>query len=210
MLTKPDGCLACPLYAKGKGFVPDELVSDPEYILVGEAPGKQEVLQGKPFVGQAGYVLKNWLLRAVPQLQVAYETKKVSLCNTLRCLPPESQGRAYPRGAEKTNAEHACASYNDYGHARTVVLFGESAQRRWFGEELALEDRTDRALGHEVKGVMGRIGRVYEKDGRRWVFAPHPAWILRQPALVEHGQRSLQIAVGVKEVDVEYTTWVGE
>jgi DNA polymerase len=199
--------LGCPLYEKGKGWVPDETVPDPLYVFIGEAPGKQEVQQGKPFVGQAGYVLKQWLLRAVPQLQVAYEQKRITIANTLRCLPPEVRGRSYPTGPERVLAEKACRQYDILGHARSVLLFGEKAQRCWFGRELDAEDLVDKRLGHDRKGVMDRIGRVYEKDGRRWVFAPHPAWILRQPALVEHGQQALRIAVGMRTVEPEYTTW---
>jgi DNA polymerase len=207
MSPKPESCRGCPLYAKGQGFVPDAVVSDPAYVFIGEAPGKQEVHQHKPFVGAAGFVLRHWLLRAVPQLQVASEQQKISICNTLRCLPPTTAGRAYPTGAERIASEQHCTQYNEFGSAPTVVLFGESAQRRWFSAELEQEDRTDKALGHDLKGVMGRIGRVYQKDGRRWIFAPHPAWILRQPHLVEHGQQALRIAAGVRRIEPVYTTW---
>lgn len=201
MIPKGPHCSGCPLEHKGIDFFPDTLVPNPEYVFVGEA--------GKPLTsGNSGYVLKNWLLKAVPTLQVAYEQQKVSVCNTLRCLPPNIQGKAYPKGKERQVAELACSAYNQFGHARTVVLFGESAQRRWFGPELELEDREDRVLGRDVKGVMGRVGRVYERDGRRWVFAPHPSMILKMPVFVEHGQKALQIAVGVKVAEPECTTWV--
>ena len=200
--------MGCPLYDKGLGFVPDSLVPAPAYVFVGEAPGKNEVEQAKPFVGKAGHVLFNWLLHAVPQLKLKYEQKKISIANTLRCLPPEIQGRAYPRGEEKAQAEDHCRQYNNFGSAHTIVLFGESPQRCWFKTELEAEDATDRQLGHDVKGVMGRVGRVYEKDGRRWVFAPHPAYILRQPALVEAGQAALRIAAQTEQlVNVEYLAW---
>jgi len=57
-----------------------------------------------------------------------------------------------------------------------------------------------RSLGRELKGVTGRIGRVIERDGRRYVFAPHPAYILRQPALVGQGQEALRIAINADKV----------
>ena len=94
------------------------------------------------------------------------------------------------------------------GESKTIILCGESPQRYFFSEELADEDRVDRQLNHDVKGVMGRIGRVYEKDGKRWVFAPHPAYILRQPALVQHGQQALQIAANTERyVEPDYIPW---
>ena len=207
-MQKPNSCSGCPLFEKGKGFVPDAIAPHPDYVLCGEAPGKTEVAESKPFIGQAGHVLKNWLIHAVPELKVAMERGKVTLANTLRCLPPEIQGRPYPRGEEKDRAEAQCRAYDDYGEAHTVVLFGESPQRKWFGKELAEEDAASKRLGRDAKGVMGRIGRVIERDGRRWVFAPHPAYILRQPALVQHGQEALRIAVNKERVvQVDYQPW---
>ena len=133
----------------------------------------------------------------------------MTFANTLRCLPPEVQGRAYPKGQEKLDAEAHCRRYDTHSEGlKVVVLFGESPQRAWFKEELEAEDLVDRRLGRDVKGVAGRMGRVYHKEGKRWVFAPHPAWILRQPSLVEHGQACLKIAAGTDtEVAVAYTGW---
>jgi uracil-DNA glycosylase family 4 len=208
LLQKPDTCSACPLFTKGQGFVPDAIVPQPEYVFIGEAPGGNEVEQGAPFVGQAGFVLKQWLMRAVPQIQLAAERNRITIANTLRCLPPMVQGRPYPKGEEKLLAERCCSQYDNLGDARTVVLFGENAQRKWFGPELEAEDASDRQLQHSLKGTMGRIGRVYNRDGKRWVFNVHPAFILRQPSLVEHGQQALRIAAGVDKVlEVEYAEW---
>jgi uracil-DNA glycosylase family 4 len=176
---------------------------------MGEAPGKHEIVKGEPFVGKSGFALHQWLIRAVPRLQLAVERGDVTVANTLRCLPPEIQGRPYPKGQEKLDAEAHCRQYDHLTEQiRTVVCFGESPQRLFFRDELEAEDLVDRKLGHAVKGVAGRMGRVYERDGKRWIFAPHPAWILRQPSLVEHGQACLKIAAGTdKEVSVDYVGW---
>lgn len=210
MLTKPTSCSGCPMAEVGKGFCPDRHAPKAKYMLVGEAPGKNEIAKGEPFVGSAGFVLDFWLIKAVSLLQLAKERGEVSYMNTLRCLPPEIQGRAYPKGQDRIQAEEHCRQYDKIPDSvHTVVLLGESPQRRWFRDELEAEDAQDRALGHEAKGVMGRTGRVYEREGRRYVFAPHPAYILRQPALVTHGQRALEIATGVdKVVEPEYHTWM--
>ena len=208
MLLKPHGCRLCPLFEKGQGFVPDKTQLDADYILYGEAPGKQEVAKGEPFVGRAGFVLKQWLLKSVPTLQLAEERHKISYCNVLRCLPPEVQGRAYPRGEERLQAEACCKQYMNLGTAHTLVLCGEVPQRFFFHEELEKEDAEDKETGRELKGVMGRIGRVYEQEGRRFVFAPHPAFILRQPALVTAGQAALAIAANAAGVvDVVMVNW---
>ena len=210
MLTKPKGCEGCPLQTKGKGFCKDKPAKrKARYLFIGEAPGKNEVEVGEPFVGKAGFVLKNWLIRAVGDMQLAEERGEILYANTLRCLPPEVQGRPYPKGEEKALAEAHCRQYDNFPESiETVVLFGDSPQRCWFGPELDAEDASDRRLGRDIKGVLGRIGREYERDGKRWVFAPHPAFILRQPALVQHGQNSLKIAANTeKVVELEYMKW---
>ena len=223
LLTKPPFCAGCPLATTGRGFVPDKIVANEQYRIIGEAPGKQEIDVGEPFVGQAGFVLKQWGVRAVPELQLAMERKQVSFANTLRCLPPDNHGRPYPSGDDRRAAEAHCRQYDTPITAPTVILAGESSQRYYFKRELDAEDVLDRQGGRDVKGVGGRIGRTYhtntvtkvdEENGiidvssQRWVFAPHPAWILRQPSLVEHLQQSLRIAVNnEKPVQVEMVYW---
>lgn len=209
MITKPNTCAECPLFEKGKGFVPDKLATKgAQYVMVGEAPGKQEVAAGEPFIGQAGFVLKEWLIRAVPLLRLANEQGHITYANTLRCLPPEIQGRAYPRGEEKELAEKCCSQYDNLGEAHTVILLGENAQRKYFGPELESEDLSDRRIGRDVKGVMGRVGRVIERDGKRYIFAPHPAFILRQPSLAQHGQETMKIAANTeKMLEPDYLGW---
>ncbi len=177
--------------------------------MIGEAPGKQEIMKGEPFIGRAGWVLNEWLIKAVPILQLAKERGEILYMNTLRCLPPETQNRAYPKGEERLQAEAQCRQYDSIPDSvHTVILFGESPQRAWFHDELEGEDAVDKQLGHGLKGVMGRIGRVYSKANKIFVMAPHPAFILRQPSLVQHGQRALEIAANPRDViDVSYLEW---
>lgn len=203
-------CSDCPLRDCGaRGFVPDDIPAKAEIIFRGEAPGKTEVETGKPFTGQAGFVLRSWLIRAVPSLQMALEKGKVGFSNNLKCLPPEMNGRSYPTGDLKRAAEAHCAQFTNWPDTvHTVILCGEHPQRYYFGEVLEQEDAVDRSLGRGAKGVLGRVGRVYEKDGKRWVFCLHPAFILRQPALVGQGQEALKIAAGTdKTLEPKIVRW---
>ena len=193
----------------GQGFCPDHLVDHAEYTIYGEAPGSTEVALGKPFQGKAGFVLKQWLMHNVTQLKIAEEKGLISYRNVLHCLPPMKTGRPYPTGKDQKEAEAYCAQYRSpETDAPVVLLCGEHAQRLFFKAELEAEDASDKRIGHETKGVMGRIGRVYEREGRRYIFCPHPAYILRQPALITHGQRAFEIAVGSDQVlEPSYLPW---
>ena len=51
------GCRRCPLYKLGTQTVFGEGPQDAKLILVGEQPGDQEDIAGRPFVGPAGRVL---------------------------------------------------------------------------------------------------------------------------------------------------------
>ena len=79
-LPKPEGCTGCPLVDKGQGFCPDKIAPHAVYEFRGEAPGKNEIVHtaerpAQPFVGKAGFALHQWLIRAVPLLQLAVEER---------------------------------------------------------------------------------------------------------------------------------------
>lgn len=57
-------CRACPLWKKGTQTVFGDGAPNPKIVFVGEQPGFDEDLQGKPFVGPAGKVLDKGLARA--------------------------------------------------------------------------------------------------------------------------------------------------
>ena len=211
MIPRQTTCEGCPLHTKSvPGFCPDKISRKHQIIYWAEAPGKHEIAEGEPFKGQAGFVLKEWLTKAVVELRIAQERGEISYVNTLRCLPPENkQGRAYPAGVERAQAEAYCRQYDpSMDGVKTVVLFGEAAQRLHFKRELEAEDLVDKQLGHDLKGVLGRTGRVYEKAGIRYIFCLHPAYILRQPSLVAHGHAALRVATGQdKEFVIDYMSW---
>lgn len=63
---------------------------------------------GAPVVGKSGSLLNQWVL---PRVGVRRED--IFIDNTLRCLPPNNkQGQPYPIGAEKTQAEAYCRTYD--------------------------------------------------------------------------------------------------
>lgn len=193
--NKPAACSGCPYETDGVGFVPDTIVLDPLFVLQGDRPWKTEAAFGQPFAGQAGFVLKQWGIGVVPALKMALDRQRISLCNTLRCLPrslEESQRKQ--RSREHAAAVEHCRVHATAAPSATHVLLGEVAQRAYFAAEMDAEDAAERAAGREIPGIMGRIGRVYKRNGVRFVFAPHPSWVLRSPRMVAHLQRALSIA----------------
>jgi uracil-DNA glycosylase family 4 len=164
---QPATCKGCPLYDIGKGFVlePAPVWSKIKMAIIGEAPGTNEVLQGKPFVGKAGW----WLLRNILN-PAGLKREEVYLDNTLRCLPPKNkQGEAYPVGVDKAQAEMHCRQYDRTIPASVpIMLVGGKA----LGQRLGL------------KGISDWHGHVTFQGGQLVGCTFHPSAVMRQPNLL--------------------------
>ena len=77
-----ENCQKCSLYKLRNNLVFGAGNPDAELMLIGEAPGREEDLQGKPFVGAAGRLLTEALGR------VGLSRADVYIANILKCRPP--------------------------------------------------------------------------------------------------------------------------
>jgi len=84
-------CRKCDLYKTKTKSVPGEGSAKAKIMLIGEAPGKNEDIKGKPFVGAAGKVLDKLLQ------SVKLKRKDIFISNILHCRPPQNRN---PRAAE--------------------------------------------------------------------------------------------------------------
>jgi len=78
-------CSSCPLHKKRTKAVPGEGNPNAEIFFIGEGPGKNEDLEGRPFVGAAGKFLDE-MLRSVN-----LERKDVFIGNVIKCRPPNNR-----------------------------------------------------------------------------------------------------------------------
>ena len=92
-----DNCTLCN-QVKNKVFGEGKL--DSPIILVGEAPGKNEDEQGRPFVGYAGKLLDELLIKN------GLTREKIFITNIIRCRPPKNR-------KPKENEVEACSSHLD-------------------------------------------------------------------------------------------------
>lgn len=79
------GCNRCPLCQGRTNVVPGFGNPEARVMLIGEAPGKNEDLQGKPFVGAAGKYLTELLELA------GLQREDVFIANVLKCRPPSNR-----------------------------------------------------------------------------------------------------------------------
>ena len=78
-------CHRCPLWETRTNLVFGVGNPHADAVFIGEAPGRQEDLQGEPFVGRAGQLL-NKILESIDM-----ERESVYICNILKCRPPENR-----------------------------------------------------------------------------------------------------------------------
>ncbi len=94
-------CEKCSLCNTRHNTVFSDGVPNNKLMLIGEAPGYYEDMQGKPFVGKAGQLLDKIFASVGLSRQ-----KDVYICNTIKCRPPENRD---PLPEEKA----ACREYLD-------------------------------------------------------------------------------------------------
>ena len=78
-------CTLCALSAGRKNAVPGEGNFDTELMFVGEAPGADEDIQGRPFVGKAGQLLTK-IIEAMK-----FRRDEVYITNVVKCRPPKNR-----------------------------------------------------------------------------------------------------------------------
>jgi len=78
-------CQKCPLAQSRKNAVPGEGNQKTELLFVGEAPGHDEDIQGKPFIGKAGQLLTK-IINAMH-----FQREEVYITNIIKCRPPNNR-----------------------------------------------------------------------------------------------------------------------
>lgn len=152
--------------AAGPGLAPRA-----DWLIVGEAPGENEDLQGEPFVGQAGRLLDN-MLKAMGLSRRAQGAPEASvyIVNVLKCRPP---GNRNPQPEELLQ----CAPFLERQVAllqpKIIVAMGR------FAVQSLLKDSVP-----QVESIpLGKLrGQIYSYQGIPVVVTYHPAYLLRSLA----------------------------
>ncbi|MEP6942255.1 MAG: UdgX family uracil-DNA binding protein [Betaproteobacteria bacterium] len=141
-----DSCRRCPLGAKATQGVPGEGPVTARMMLVGEQPGDEEDLSGKPFVGPAGRLLRRALAEA------GIDSGAVYITNAVKHFSFEPRGK---RRMHKTPAQkeiEACGVWLDAeidGIAPAVILaMGASALIGVMGQRLKVSEARSMELIH--------------------------------------------------------------
>ena len=131
-------------------------------VIVGEAPGRDEDIQGKPFVGKSGELLEN-ILRALGLKRGA----DVAIINVLKCRPPNNRD-------PHDNEIAACATFLNRQlellDPKVIILSGRIASHALL--------KTETSTG-KLRGTVHHIA-VNGKEVPT-VVTYHPSYLLRSP-----------------------------
>ena len=113
-------CTACDLAKTRNSVVFGVGSADAELMFVGEAPGRNEDLQGEPFVGAAGRLLDSLLD------EVGIARERVYIANVIKCRPP---GNRDPRSEEIEACKGYLRGQLDLVDPAVVVTLGNFATK---------------------------------------------------------------------------------
>ena len=163
-------CTRCPLYASATNAVPGEGNPDADLVCVGEAPGENEDLQGKPFVGASGQLLTKILAA------INLGRDDVFIANVLKHRPP---GNRNPRPDEVTACSPYLVRQLELIRPKVILCFGTFAAQTLLN--------TNTPLGK----LRGSVHRYY---GTPLVVTYHPAALLRNPTWKRPTWEDVQLA----------------
>jgi uracil-DNA glycosylase len=118
-------CTKCPLHRNRTRTVPGEGPAGAAVMLVGEAPGRKEDEEGRPFVGSAGKNLERLLANA------GLKREEVFITNVVKCRPP---GNRRPKASEAESCHPYLRRQTDAISPKVVVLLGDTALKQFFPE----------------------------------------------------------------------------
>jgi len=128
-------------------------------VFVGEAPGRDEDLQGEPFVGRAGQLLTEIITKGMK-----LRREDVYIANVIKCRPPDNRN---PEPDEVASCEPFLLRQLELIGPEVIVALGK------FAVQTLLRVKTP---------ITQLRGRWYDYHGIKLMPTFHPAYLLRNPA----------------------------
>lgn len=168
-------CTACPLHATRSHAVPGEGPIGAAVAFIGEAPGRDEDAQGRPFVGRSGQLLRRTIR------ECGWDEHDVFIANVLKCRPPENRD---PQDSEVLACRHFLFAQLALIQPRVIVTLGR------YSLNLLIDPKLKITLVH---------GQHILKSGLLFLPTYHPSAVLRDNNLSADFRRDLAIARKLSE-----------
>ena len=156
-------CTRCPLYRDATQVVPGEGPAPAQVMFVGEQPGNDEDLKGRPFVGPAGRVLDRAIAEA------GLDRTDMFVTNAVKHFKFEPRGKRRLHKRPNTYEIERCRWWLDLERTivkpDVIVALGATAARSLFDRTIV------------ISKMRGEI--VVREDGSRLLVTIHPSYLLR-------------------------------
>ncbi|MFQ5829597.1 MAG: uracil-DNA glycosylase [Candidatus Methylomirabilia bacterium] len=154
---KVDGCTGCKLSRSRTTIVFGTGKPTAGMVCIGEAPGAEEDMQGKPFVGRAGQLLTRMLQ------SIGFSRDEVYISNIVKCRPPQNRN---PEPDEIAACEPLLLGQLGAIQPKVVLALGSFAAQTLL----------------KTKEPIGKLrGRIHPYGSMLLVPTFHPAFLLRNP-----------------------------
>lgn len=158
-----------------KRFVPGVGDQDASVVLIGEAPGENEVEEGEPFVGRAGDRLNDVLN------EIGVDRDEIYITNLVKIRPPENRD---PKKDEIEAWRPLLLEELEDISPETVVPMGNFASRELTGES---------------RGITALHGKTFRFNDWKVMPAFHPAATLYDRSKMPEFREDLRKAFGKKK-----------
>ena len=153
-------CTKCPLARTRNNVVPGEGVEQPDVLVIGEGPGYDEDMSGRPFVGKAG-VLLDKMLAAIG----LDRTKNCYIANVVKCRPPNNRD---PEPSEQSACEGFLQAQIHILKPKMILCMGRIAGHKML----------------DTQAPLGQLrGQFHDYNGIPLMVTYHPSALLRDESL---------------------------
>jgi len=150
-------CKRCKLHRTRRTIVFGEGNGKAALIFIGEGPGYDEDVQGRPFVGKAGQLLT----KIIQSINLSRE--EVYIANIIKCRPPQNRN---PEPDEIQSCHPFLMKQISVIRPKIICALGT------FSAQTLLKTDTK---------ITALRGKVYDLDGIKVIPTYHPAFLLRNP-----------------------------
>lgn len=166
-------CRKCPLSRERTNVVPGEGNLNAELMFVGEGPGADEDLKGRPFVGKAGQLLTK-MIEAM-----GYRREEVYIANIVKCRPPNNR-------APFDEEAFACLDYLkrqiNIVNPKVIVCLGATSVKYLLNVD---------------KKISSLRGEFVDFDGIKVMPTFHPSYLLRNQSMKKLAWEDLKKVIAI-------------
>ena len=160
LYSKITRCTKCQLARTRNNVVPGEGVENPDVLVIGEGPGYDEDMSGRPFVGKAGVLLDKML--AAIQLD---RNKNCYIANIVKCRPPQNRD---PEPDEQSTCFAFLEAQIHILKPKMILCMGRISGHRML----------------ETQEALNKLrGQIFDYHGIPLMVTYHPSALLRDQSL---------------------------